>query len=258
MGSQLFNTMKLSIVSYINSYPFVYGLNHFKFDFKLDVILCPPSQSGQMALEKTVDFALIPVAALPLVKENYDIIPLYCIGAENSVATVLLLSNTEVGKVKKIFLDDHSLTSVKLVKLLASQYWQIEPEYVSLSINDTLSLKEGEAFLAIGDKCFDLKNKFNFCYDLFDEWHKFKDLPFVFAVWIALKGIDTSKIDELNAALLFGISNKMASLQEYLPARKKENINFYYDYLSKNINHYFDKNKEKALALFLDLVKNID
>jgi len=250
--------MKISIVSYINSYPFVYGLNHYKSDFDLDIILCPPSQSGRMALKKEVDFALIPVAALPLVKDNYDVIPLYCIGAESSVATVLLLSNTEISNVKKIFLDDHSLTSVKLVKLLAAQHWQIKPEYCSLTISDTLCLNEGEAFLAIGDKCFDLKEKYKCCYDLFDEWNKFKGLPFVFAVWITLKDTDASKTDKLNAALLYGVSNKMASLLEYLPSDKKENINFYFEYLSKNINHNFDKDKERALTLFLDLIKSID
>lgn len=250
--------MKVSIVSYINSYPFVYGLNHFKSDFDLDIVLSPPSQSARMALTQLVDFALIPVAALPMIEQNYSMMPSFCIGAERSVATVLLLSNTDLPKVKKIFLDDHSLTSVKLVKLLAAKYWNISPDYVSCSINSSPGLEEGEALLAIGDKCFDLKKKYKFNYDLFDEWHKFKSLPFVFAVWIASKKIDHEKVHLINTALSYGISHKEASLKEFLPENKKENISFYLDYLSNNINYIFEKDKVNAVTQFLDLIKFID
>lgn len=250
--------MKIATVSYINSYPFVYGLNHFKKDFNLEIILCPPSSCALMAANNEVDFALIPLAALPDVKHIFNLMPQYCLGAESSVSTVLLLSNSEIRHLKKIFLDVHSLTSVKLVKLLAAKHWHITPEFIPHDVNSTVNLKDGEAFLAIGDKCFNFIGKYKFTYDLFDEWNRFTGLPFVFAVWIASKNVEITEIEKINTALSFGISNKEASLHRYLSENKKENFNFYLNYITKNINYIYDLNKEKALTLFLDLIKFID
>ena len=250
--------MKVATVSYINSYPFVYGLNQFKKDFNLDVILCPPSSCALKAINNEVDFALIPVAALPAVNHNFKIIPQYCIGAERSVSTVLLISNTAIKDIKKIFLDVHSLTSVKLVRLLAAKHWHINPEFIPKDINTITNLNDGEAFLAIGDKCFDLTGKYALSYDLFDEWHSFSGLPFAFAVWIASEKVLASEIEKLNTALLFGISNIEASIHSLMPDLPKEKFKFYHNYLTKNINFIFDKNKEKAVTLFLDLIKFID
>jgi len=250
--------LKVVTVSYINSYPFVYGLDFYKKDFNFDIILCPPSSCAQMAINNEVDFALIPLAALPMVKHNYNLMPQYCIGAVRSVSTVLLISNNEISSLKKIFLDTHSLTSVKLVKLLASQYWHILPEFVSHDINSNMTLNDGEAFLAIGDKCFELKGKYNFTFDLFDEWNKFTRLPFVFAVWMASKNVSVAEIEKINTALSLGNLNKEASLRKYLSKSKNENFDFYLNYLANNINYIYDKNKEKALNLFLDLIKFVD
>ena len=250
--------MKIVTVSYINSYPFVYGLNHFKKEFNFDIILCPPASCARMAFNKEVDAALIPLAALPAVRGSYDLMPQYCIGAESSVSTVLLISNTEIRNLKKIFLDVHSMTSVKLVKLLAAKHWHISPEFVPKDVVSTVNLKEGEAFLAIGDKCFDIMGKYKFSFDLFDEWNKFTGLPFAFAVWIASKDADIQDIEKINTALSYGVSNIEASLHELLSNDKKENFNFYLNYLTKNINFIYDENKAEAVSLFLDLIKSID
>jgi len=249
---------KVSVVSYINSYPFVYGLEHFKSRYKYKLDLCEPSQCAKNVLEQNTDIALIPAGALPDVEKEYTMLPNFCIGAQKSVSSVLLLSNSAIKNVNKIYLDTHSITSVKLVKLLAKYFWNIQPEYVNLSIQHDIQISEKEAVLIIGDKCFDVRNKFAYVYDMFDEWQAFTNLPFVFAVWVAKKQIDALETSHFEEALAFGIAHKEAALELYLNAEKKKDFAFYVNYISHNINYFLDNKKQEALSMYLNFIKNID
>ena len=46
------------------------------------------------------------------------------------------------------------------------------------------SPQTGDAYLIIGDKCFDYEGRFAYTYDLAEEWIAQTRLPFVFAVWV--------------------------------------------------------------------------
>ena len=75
--------------------------------------------------------------------------------------TVVLLSNTPIEKVRRIFLDAHSRTSVQLTGYLAAARWKIAPEWYTLDdYSQVAYAREGDAFLLIGDKVFDHEGLF--------------------------------------------------------------------------------------------------
>ena len=84
--------VKISVVSYLNSKPFIMGLLKSNLADRIDLQLDIPAVCAQKLLEGKVDLGLIPVAVLPLLKEKY-IISNYCIGAAGKVASVMLYSD---------------------------------------------------------------------------------------------------------------------------------------------------------------------
>lgn len=250
-------SLKVSVVSYINSYPFVYGLMNNNTNGAFNMHLCPPSECAADVFKEDADVALVPAGALNMIDQNYTLFDDFCIGAEKSVASVLLLSNTPLQEIKHIFLDTHSITTVKLTKVLARYHWKIYPEYQPVVVDNCMSLQKGEALLAIGDKCFEIRNNYSYVNDMFDEWHAFSSLPFVFAVWVIRNNVSAEQRTTLAQALKFGMEHKQQALETLLPHDKKKDFNYYLSYLTENISYCFDDKKEKALTRYLELIKKL-
>ena len=55
---------KLSVVSYVNTIPFIYGLKQYGLDKKLDISLDIPSTCAEKLLSREVDIGLVPIVVL--------------------------------------------------------------------------------------------------------------------------------------------------------------------------------------------------
>lgn len=238
---------KIAAISYLNTVPFVYGIKHSP-DFKAELTLHTPPEVVDMFKHGKADIALLSCATVPALS-SYEIISNYCIGATGPVRTVVLLSSVPVQRIKRIWVDTHSRTSVQLCGYLAANKWRITPEWFELSSLDILqSPQETDAFLLIGDKVFPYENIFKYSYDLAEEWINYTHLPFTFAVWVARKGTPYEIYDQFEKALTFGIERTYEAIMES-PFAEEE---YAYDYLTKNIDYLFDAKKHQALAKFWD------
>ena len=137
---------KIIAVSYLNTIPFIYGLRHHA-NLGAELLLAPPASCYQNFVEGKADIALVPAAMVPSLPDA-EIITDYCIGAVDKVRTVVVVSNTPIEKVRRIYLDAHSKTSVQLCGFLAKKLWKIEPEWVSMEDYSVLDNgEEGDAYL---------------------------------------------------------------------------------------------------------------
>ena len=203
-----------------------------------------------MIANNHADVALVPIAVIPTLK-NCKIITKFCISAENEVRTVELLSNTPLNNISKIYLDAHSRTSVRLVRILAREKWGIEKKVIwieNLPINPE-NIQEGEAIVCIGDKVFELEGKFKYNIDLAKEWIELTGLPFVFAVWVATpKGMELEQ--ELSEALEFGVKHTLEAVAKYKPTHSRA-----LTYLTHNIKYNLTDDKIEAMRLFWEKQK---
>ncbi len=120
--------IKISSVSYINSLPFIYGIENSIFLNGNHILYKDsPANCADKLISNTIDLGLIPVAEILKIK-NPQIISDYCIGAVGKVRTVLLLSQVPLSEINTILLDYESRTSVNLVKVLAEEFWKIKPK----------------------------------------------------------------------------------------------------------------------------------
>jgi len=244
----------ISIVSYLNSKPFLYGLQQYKFQNNISVSLDTPAICAQKLLNGKVDIGLIPVAVIPLLNE-YHIIGNYCIGAKGKVGSVMLYSEVPLTDITTVLLDYQSRTSVTLVKVLAKHFWKITPVWENATEHFETKVADSTAAVIIGDRTFGLENKFAYSYDLAEEWEKLTGLPFVFACWVSNKKLPDSFINEFNAALKFGIDNRQTLIAQLI----KEN-NYKTDiayYLNEQIKYNFNEERKKALSLFLEYMKEL-
>ena len=242
--------IKISAVSYTNTKPFLYGLQHSAIIDSIDLSLDIPSDCAQKLIDDQVDIGLLPVAAT-LSLPTWQIISAYCIGAVGAVNSVFIFSNCDIREVKRVQLDPQSRTSNNLAKVLLKNFWEIQPELISDAADYAQSKDEYTAFVQIGDRTFGKTGQHQFVYDLSEEWRKFTGLPFVFAAWIANKPIPANFIAEFDKALKFGLDHRKELLKE-LPKHPDFDLE---DYLMHRLDFELTEDKKKALYLFLDYIK---
>lgn len=248
------NKIKISAVSYTNTKPFIYGLQHAEILQKIELSLDTPSDCAQKLIDDVVDIGLIPVAATLSLK-HWEIVSDYCIGAVGAVNSVFIFSNCDMKKVKTLQLDPQSRTSNNLARVLLKNFWKTDHLMIAKDAADyAQSTDPYTAFVQIGDRTFGKKQQYPFVYDLAEEWQKFTGLPFVFAAWIANKTIPLEFMDEFNQSLKYGLDHRAELLKE-LPAR--EDFDFE-DYLMHKLDFDLTEDKTKALFLFLEYVKGLN
>jgi chorismate dehydratase len=245
------NKIRISAVSYTNTKPFIYGLQHTGILDKIELSLDNPTDCAQKLIDDVVDIGLIPVAATLNLKQ-WEIVSDYCIGAVGAVNSVFIFSNCDIRDVKTLQLDPQSRSSNNLAKVLLKNFWKAD--YLMIvkdAVDYEQSADPNTAFVQIGDRTFGKTEKYPFVYDLAEEWQKFTGLPFVFAAWIANKSIPQEFITEFSQALKNGLDHR-AELLKVLPERADFDLE---DYLMHKLDFNLTEDKKKALYLFLDYVK---
>ena len=249
--------IRISAVKYANTWPFLYGLKKSGLDKKVILETDHPSECAAKLADGRVDVGLIPVAALPLLKE-YHIITDFCLGANGNVRTVMLFSNCPFDSIETVYLDYRSRSSVSLARILASHCWGKKFQWRSTSAAfDFTGLKNGEAVVLIGDQCFEFEDRFTFRRDLAGAWKEFTGLPFVFACWAANRKLDEKFIFEFNEALRSGMEDIDAVINMF-GQKSKATGSELRRYLTENMNYEFNETKKKALELFLGYIKTLN
>lgn len=244
--------VKVVAVSYLNTKPLVYGFKQGMMSNEMELIFDIPSKASEKLMNNEVDLGLIPVAAIPDLKEYY-IISDYCIGATNPVASVCLFSEVAIEEIESIILDYQSKTSVALLKILLKEYWNIQPLFINSEREFYNEIKGKTAGLIIGDRALVQLNNFKYVYDLAEVWQLHTGLPFVFAAWVSNKKLSDDFVCNFNDVIKFSLS-KMDEISK--------EINFpYYDldkYYHYNLDYKLDEQKLRALELFWQKLKTID
>ena len=244
--------IKISVVSYSNSFPFIFGLSNHPVRNLIELELDTPADCAKKLLSGEVDLGLVPVAIIPELEEANTITD-YCIGADGPVESVCLFSEVPLDEIDTILLDYQSRTSVQLVKYLAKNAWNIAPKWVPAGAEFISEIKGTTAGVVIGDRAFPLVEKFLVVKDLSAEWKSATGLPFVFACWVSNRKLDDDFIRQFQDALELGLSNKKKAINEMAEETDEDLVR----YVESVIRYDLDAEKKKALKLFLDWVSQL-
>jgi len=237
--------IRVSAVSYTNTLPFIYGLQHSPVIDQIELSLDVPSSCAHKLIYNEADLGIVPVAAL-LEIPSPEIVSEYCLGASGAVNSVFIFSGKPMEEIGSLRLDSQSRTSNGLAQILLRDYWKREVQVVTEG--------EADAYVEIGDRTFGKQQVHPYTYDLAWFWKQLTGLPFAFATWVANKPIEASFIGLFNDALAYGLAQR-----EKLIGQLPQRLDFdYRHYLMENIDYRYDEGKKKAVSEFLKLMKTLD
>ena len=241
------NKIRVSAVSYTNTYPFLNGIRKSKVMDQIDLSVDYPSACAQKVIDDEADMGIIPTAALLSLPEYY-INTDFCIGTEGAVDSVFIFSKP-ITEVETLKLDKQSRTSNGLARVLLKNYWKKDIQLIT----DDGGI-EPDAYVLIGDRTFGKKNSVPYVYDLGEEWFNFTGLPFAFALWVSNKKLPDSFVEQFNEALAYGVEHAtdvIAGLPEF------EGFD-YTKYLTQHLNFHLTDKKREAVQLYLRYLKELD
>jgi chorismate dehydratase len=241
--------LRLAVVSFLNTKPFVWGLQNHSISSQLQIATATPVEIGEMLKNNSADVGLVPVAMLNDIP-SASIFSDYCIGCNGPVESVKIFSHVSIQEAETLLLDERSRTSQKLAQVICRKFWNISPAYRS-SGNVVSGISKQTAGLLIGDEALRMHQAFPFQYDLGDVWKQMTGLPFVFAVWVSIRELNNPWPLLFNEAFSWGISHVANVCEE--EKEKFEGIDIS-QYLRNNISYQLTDQKREAMSLFLEWI----
>ncbi len=241
--------IKLALVSYINTTPFIEGIKASDFLSKhVELFIDYPAQCADMILKGKVDGGLLPVGAYQP-HLDMEIITDYCIGANGAVDTVALFSHQKLDKITSIYLDYQSKTSVQLVQILAKRYWKQDFVFLPTSKGFESHIPENAAILIIGDRVFKYEHLYPEKIDLAEQWQQYTGLPFAFAVWVG-----NAKTKSIEKAMNKAFDTSLQRIPELYNDLSTIHRQTFINYLTQKIDFRLDQGKREAIRLFISLL----
>jgi chorismate dehydratase len=274
----LVNSLRISIVQYLNTAPLVRGFTHGPLQGKYQLSFTVPSQCAEALRSGEVDVAIIPAIEVQRI-DNLVVLPGLCIASKKSVRSLLLVSKKPICEVQRIALDRSSRSTQALVRILCQKHWHISPEFFEAAPDLPAMLQNADAALLIGDPALRLALDSEsaakrdaagelripaefagltlssplFLHDIVENWRAFSGLPAVLAVWAAHPNAVTPEVVcDFNDSLIFGAQHLReisaeASRELNLPAPKIMR------YFTENIDYTFDDENLRGLQRYFDL-----
>lgn len=238
--------IRVVAVNYVNTYPFLHGLDSDPvLRQSIDLRLEMPSACARLMLNGEAQLGLIPVAVIPQIKDAH-IVSEFCIGADGRVDSVCLFSEVPLSEVTEVLLDYQSRTSVMLMRVLAERHFHIAPKWTNAGEGFIERIQGNTAGVVIGDRAFELLERFPIVIDLAGAWKQLTGLPFVFACWVSNGPLPAELLERFNNALRFGVNHRQEAIISRVVSDQKAML----DYVNDRISYSFDERKRKALQLF--------
>jgi chorismate dehydratase len=198
---------RVSVVSYLNTVPLVWGMLHGEQRGLFDLSFAIPAECADRLESGLADIGIVP--AVELNRQKLEIIRGAGIACHARVRSILLISKVPYGEIRRLATDSTSRTSVALSRVILARRYGVEPEVRSQPPHLASMLEHSDAALIIGDAALALDPAdlpFHVL-DLGAEWVQMTGLPMVFAVWAARAALPTQDPQPFLASMRFGLDH---------------------------------------------------
>jgi chorismate dehydratase len=269
------NSLRISIVQYLNTAPLVRGFTHGPLRGKYDLSFTVPSQCAEALRSGAADLAIIPAIEYQRIADLV-LVPNLSIASKKAVRSLLLISRKPITEVTRIALDRGSRSTQALTRILCRKLWKIDPEFFEAQPDLPSMLQKADAALLIGDPALRVSYSIEqearrdtsgawtcpgasagveedpalYVYDIVEEWRALTKLPAVLAVWAGRRAAVTPEVvQDFQQSLAFGLQHldeisAEASAELKLPAAHLRL------YLTENIDYTLDKENIQALGTY--------
>lgn len=245
---------RLAASSYLNTAPLIWSFTHGSQRNAVELFTdTAPARCAEMLAAGEVDAALVPVIEYQRMND-VSLVPDVCVGSKTAVRSVVLVTRkNNLKKVERVALDESSRTSAALVKIIFSEFLQVEPEWQTAAPDLHSMMQRADAALIIGDPAMTIPRDRFRVFDLATLWHEFTGFGFVFAMWMVRnQSVDKVRAIDFATARDEGLANVdrvIASYPHQIPFSADEMR----QYLTENIVFKVDDEMRKGLKFYFDL-----
>ena len=209
--------MRIGRIPYINCYPVYGAIDRGVVPLEGSLVDGIPSALNARMAAGTLDISVVSAVEYARDWRRYLLLPDLAISCDGPVRSVMLFSRRPVRELggRRVIVSRSSMTSVALLELLFEHVWRVRPEFVAgdseLADVQRFGEEPHEARLVIGDAALTLLQgrtsrwggvDYPVVHDLGAEWKAWTGLPFVFAVWVALRTTPVARSLAAHAALI--------------------------------------------------------
>jgi len=241
---------RVSVVSYLNTVPLVWGMVHGDQRDLFDLSFAIPAECADRLADGRADIGIVP--SVELNRQRLEIIRGTGIACHGPVRSILLISKVPFAEIRTLATDACSRTSVALSRIVLARKYGVEPQVTSEPPHLGQMLEHSDAALIIGDAALllDPATLPFHVLDLGGEWTNMTGLPMVFAVWAARAKLPAQDPAPFVASLRYGMEHvREIALQEHAKVGISESLA--YDYLTRNIIFELGEREYAGLERFL-------
>jgi len=220
-------SLRVGRIPYINCYPVYGAIDRGIVTLDAELVDGIPSALNARMAQGTLDISVISAVEYARDAARYLLLPDLAISCDGPVRSVMLFSRLLAASLggKRVLVTRSSMTSVVLLEMLFEQVWGARPHFVPADAEmadlERAEQPEHDARLIIGDAALllssgtsDLARMYPYAYDLGDVWKEWTGLPFVFAVWVALRDTPVEHSLALHAQLIRSRDWGLAHLEQ--------------------------------------------
>jgi chorismate dehydratase len=206
--------MRVGRIPYVNCYPVYGGIDRGVVTLDATLVDGTPSELNARIARGELDVSVVSAVEYARDSTRYVLLPDLAVSCDGPVRSVMLFSRARAEDLggRDVLVSRSSMTSVALLELLFDNVWQCNPRFVpgdaELSDVRRFDREEHDARLVIGDAALLLgagasgAPRYQYVYDLGAMWKEWTGLPFVFAVWVALRSTPVKAALAVHAALI--------------------------------------------------------
>jgi predicted solute-binding protein len=198
---------QVSVVSYLNTVPLVWGMLHGRQRGLFDLSFAIPAECADRLADGRADIGIVP--SVELNRRKLEIIRGTGIACHGPVRSILLISKVPFEEIRTLATDACSRTSVALSRIVLAKKYGVEPRLFSERPHLGSMLEHCDAALIIGDAALvlDTADLPFHVLDLGTEWTEMTGLPMVFAVWAARAEVPVQDPAPFLESLRFGMAH---------------------------------------------------
>ena len=206
--------MRVGRIPYINCYPVYGAIDRGIVKLNGTLVDGTPSELNARIASGDLDVSVVSAVEYARDSSRYLLLPDLAVSCDGPVRSVMLFSHhraEDLGR-RKVLVSRSSMTSAVLLDLLFENVWRCAPRFVrgnaELSEVTRFEQEEHDARLVIGDAALLLgagasgAPQYPHVYDLGAVWKEWTGLPFVFAVWVALRSTAVKAALRVHASLI--------------------------------------------------------
>jgi chorismate dehydratase len=215
---------RVCAVSYLNTVPLVWGLQHSPdpaLRDAFDLRFALPSECADQLASGQADIGIVPV--IEMARQHLDYFPGTGIACHGPVRSILLISKVPYREIRTLATDSGSRTSAMLAQVILAERFGVKPQVFSHPADLAKMLNQSDAALLIGDAALrvDPATMLYETLDLGAEWVAMTGLPMVFAVWAGRKQVVHEPYGEIFLrSCRYGLARMDDMVRAEAPARQ--------------------------------------